>query len=50
MGRWGCGLPDDAARLGTGERPNGQTDPDATSGWIEKHFMNGTMPEQKTAK
>ena len=24
--------------------------PDATSGWIEKHFMNGTMPEQKTAK
>ncbi len=24
--------------------------PDAKSGWIEKHFMNGKMPEQKTAK
>ncbi len=24
--------------------------PHATSGWIEKHFMNGKMPEQKTAK
>ena len=24
--------------------------PDATSGWIEKHFKDGRMPEQKTAR
>jgi hypothetical protein len=24
--------------------------PDAISGWIERHFEDGKMPEQKTAK